>query len=114
MKPVLRIGYDFREPFQVRTLNRAMEDFSTATLVECAVKTKTVTGSVEIIADTAQANTGGAAWATGVLEIFFPASSTGISTAYVGDAWIEVRIVKNSEAIACRDIPIDIEIGVQS
>lgn len=102
---LLRTGYDFAERYLIR-LDSSAEDLSTAT-IEASLKNSTKT--TELIADTAQANTGGADWANGVVEIIFPAASTTGLTA--GSAWIEVAITKGGYRRPCPDLPVIIETG---
>lgn len=102
---VLSTGKDFARKFRLK-LDGAAEDVSTYT-IECSVKNAAKTS--ELIPDTAQTNTGGAAWASGEVIIRFPASATTGLTPQ--DAWIETTVFISGEKFHVDDIPIVIETG---
>ncbi len=106
MRVLLRAGYDFSWRF-VFKLDGIAEDLSAAVSIKAALKNEDKT--IELIADTAQVNSGGASWATGLVVLRFPAAATVDLIAQT--AYIEVAVVINSERLAYPDIPVDVELG---
>lgn len=109
LRPLLRRGYDFAERFKIK-IQGTVEDLSTATIEASVVDG---TKLIELIADTSQANTGNASWATGIVEVIFTAAATAAlpDSAINRQAFIELGVTKGTTRLPCRSIPIDIEEG---
>ncbi len=105
IRPLIRAGYDFSHAYAFE-IDGDAEDLSAATI---SISLKNSTKTVELITDTAQANTGSANWAAGEVVFRF----TKIQTAGLTEqqAWIEVSVTKSGEKIPYRDIAVDVEAG---
>jgi hypothetical protein len=107
IRPLIRTGYDFSHAYLFE-VNGDPEDMAGATI---SISLKNSSGT-EIIADTAQTDSGAASWADGLVYLRFTKIQTAGLTA--GDGFIEVSITKDGEKIPYRDIAVDIETGVNA
>ncbi len=103
---LIRQGYDFdrRRTFKV---DRVAQDLSGASISICL---KNEAKTVELIADTAQTDTGDADWQNGIVILRFASGqTTGLST--FGNAFIEISVEIGGVKQAYEDIPVVIERG---